>query len=336
MSRHRVTALARRYALATALLMLCHSHAALAYSCSAASPGTQNFGNVSPVSGNSYSISGTIAVTCTVAPLEGLVTGTVIRACLSIGLSSGSTPRSLANGSYSLQYNLYSDAAHTQVFGSVSSAPPTPVAVDFNLGLLGIITGGTSTVNVTLYGYVPASQISAPAGLYTQSFAGSNAAVNYTGYTGAAPACSGAWTSGGSFAFSVNATVINDCNISANPINFGSSGVLATALFATGAVTAQCTLNDNYTIALNAGTTVGATLADRQMTIAGGGSVAHYQLYTSSGYSAIWGDGTPGTSTLGGSGNGSNQTYVVYGQVPVQSTPKPGSYSDTVTATITY
>jgi spore coat protein U-like protein len=158
--------------------------------------------------------------------------------------------------------------------------------------------------------------------------------VNYTAYTGATPACSGAWRSGGSFGFTVNATVINDCNVSANNISFGSTGVLSTALVATGAVTAQCTLADSYSIALNAGAS--ASLTDRQMILAGGSAVTHYQLYTSSSYSAIWGDGTLGTSTVAGTGNGSNQTYVVYAQVPAQATPSPGAYADTITATVTY
>jgi spore coat protein U-like protein len=320
---------------AVALLVLCcHPHRVLAYSCSAASPGTQSFGNVSPVSGNAYSTSGTIAVTCTVAPLEGLVTGTEIIACLSIGGSSGSTPRTLANGTYSLQYNLYSDPAHTQIFGSVSSTPATPVAVVFNLGLLGILLGGTSTVNVPIYGYLPANQISAPAGSYSSSFSGSGASVNYTSFVGATPTCSAAWRSGGSFGFTVSAAVINDCNVSSNNVSFGSTGVLSAALFATGAVTAQCTLADNYSIALNAGAS--ASLTDRQMILAGGSAVAHYQLYTSSSYGSIWGDGTSGTSTVTGTGNGGNQTYVVYAEVPAQTTPTPGAYADTITATVTY
>ncbi len=327
-----------RHALGALLLLMVtlHSSRALAYSCSAASPGTQAFGNVSPVSGNSYSISGTIAVTCTVAPLEGLLSGTQIEACLSIGGSSGSTPRTLTNGTFTLQYNLYSDAAHTQVFGSVSSAPPAAVAVNFNLGLIGILLGGSSTVNVPLYAFAAANQIGAPAGTYTQSFSGSNAAVNYTAYTGSMPACSGAWASGGSFAFSVTATVINDCNLSANNINFGTVGLLSANLFATGAVTAQCTLNDSYSIALNAGTTPGASLADRRMILSGGSAVTHYQLYTSSSYASVWGDGTSGTSVTSGTGSGSSQIHVVYAEVPIQATPVPGAYGDTITATITY
>ena len=37
-----------------------------------------------------------------------------------------------------------------------------------------------------------------------------------------------------------------------------------------------------------------------------------------------------------GSGSGNQQVITVYGQVPAQSTPAPGSYSDTITATISF
>jgi spore coat protein U-like protein len=318
-------------------LMLCWlflPQSAQALSCSATSPGTQTFSGVSPVAGASYSTTGTIAVTCSVGILEGLVTGSVVRACLSISGASGATPRTLTNGSNTLQYNLYSDSAHTQVFGSTSSAPPAPVAIDFNLGLIGILLGGSATINVPLYGLLT-SQTTTPAGTYTQNFSAANTSVNYIIYTGTPPTCSGAWTSGGNFAFTVNAGVINDCNISASGITFGPSGVLTAALFANGAVTAQCTPSDSYSIALSAGTTAGASLSDRRMVGMTSSAIVHYQLYTSGSYATIWGDGVTG-STVGGTGNGSNQVYQVFGQVAAQATPKPDTYNDTVTATITY
>jgi len=274
-------------------------------------------------------------VTCTVAPAEGLLAGTHIIACLSIGGASGSSPRTLVNGANSLQYNLYSDSAHTQIIGSAAAAPPNPVAVDFNLGLLGILLGGTSSQSVSLYTSMPSGQTSLQAGNYSQSFSGGNAAVNYTAYTGTTPTCSAAWTSGGSFPFTVSATVINDCNITATNIDFGASGVLGVALSANGTLTAQCTSGDSYSIALNRGATAGASLNDRLMST-GGGSVVHYQLYTAASYTTIWGDGTSGTSTVGSTGSGATQSYTVFGSVAAQTTPAPGSYSDTITATITY
>ncbi len=325
------------YLLALAIIFFCHVPSAAALSCSAASPGTQNFGNVSPVSGNTYTTTGSIAVTCTVLPLDGLVNGAMIRACVSIGGSAGSTPRTLTYSSYSLQYNLYQDSAHTQVFGSVTSSPAAAVPVDFNVGLLGILLGGSATMNVPVYGLLTAGQTSAVAGLYAQSFSGTNAAVNYVAYTlGSTPACSSAWASGGSFPFAVNATVFNDCNITASNINFGSSGVLQASLYATGSIVVQCTLGDTLSIALNGGSTTGV-ITNREMLIQGGGtSVVHYGLFTSASYATTWGDGITGGSTVGGSTTGANQTFVVYGQVPAQSTPTAGAYADTVTATITY
>ena len=100
-------------------------------------------------------------------------------------------------------------------------------------------------------------------------------------------------------------------------------------------MSAQCTAGDSYSIALNSGTTTGATITDRLMR-SGGGSVVRYQLYTASNYSAVWGDGSSGTSTVSAVGTGSVQTYTVYGMVGVQSTPAPGTYTDVITATITY
>jgi spore coat protein U-like protein len=312
-----------------------HCSTAVAFTCNATSPGTQNFGNVSPVAGLAASTTGTIGVTCTVGLLEGLVNGTHIKACLSIGGAIGSNPRLLVNGANTLQYNLYSDPTHTQIIGSAAAAPPNPVSIDFDLGILGILLGGSATQNVALYAYLPASQTAAPAGTYSQSFSGSNALLNYTSYVGAAPTCSVAWTNGGSFPFSVSATLTNDCNISASNIDFGASGVLGSALTANATVSAQCTTGDSYSISLDSGTTPGATITDRRMR-SGGGAVVHYQLYTASNHSTIWGDGTSGTSAVGAVGTGSVQTYTVYGLVAAQATPAPGSYTDVITATITY
>ena len=60
-----------------------------------------------------------------------------------------------------------------------------------------------------------------------------------------------------------------------------------------------------------------------------------YQLYSNAGLSAVWGN-TVGTNTVTGTGNGGTQNLTVYGNVPVQATPSPGSYSDTVTVYVYY
>jgi spore coat protein U-like protein len=43
-----------------------------------------------------------------------------------------------------------------------------------------------------------------------------------------------------------------------------------------------------------------------------------------------------GTNTEAGTGTGTTQTITVYGQVPAQTSPAPGSYADVVNVTVTF
>jgi len=43
-----------------------------------------------------------------------------------------------------------------------------------------------------------------------------------------------------------------------------------------------------------------------------------------------------GTDTVAGTGTGALQSLTVYGQLPANQKVLPGSYSDTITVTITY
>ena len=61
-----------------------------------------------------------------------------------------------------------------------------------------------------------------------------------------------------------------------------------------------------------------------------------YQLYLDSQLKTAWGDGSAGTTMVTGTGSGAAQIIPVYGVVPVQGTPAPGTYSDTITATISF
>jgi len=89
---------------------------------------------------------------------------------------------------------------------------------------------------------------------------------------------------------------------------------------------------------LDGGTVSGSTVTSRLMagTAAGNtGTTLGFQLYSNSGLTTVWGN-TIGTNTVSGTGNGAAQTINVYGQVPVQTTPKPDTYQTTVTATVSY
>jgi spore coat protein U-like protein len=134
---------------------------------------------------------------------------------------------------------------------------------------------------------------------------------------------------------SVSATVTANCTVSTSPVAFGSIDALGGNYDATGAVTVNCTNGAAWSAAANQGSGSGATMASRRMT--SGANALTYHLYTNSGRTTMWGDGSSGTATVGGTGTGGAQVFTVYGRVPSgQTTVRAGSYSDTVSVTITY
>jgi len=134
--------------------------------------------------------------------------------------------------------------------------------------------------------------------------------------------------------FQVQLTITAQCIInSASTLNFGSQGLLLANVDQTSTLQVQCTDTTPYNIGLNAGTGSGATVAVRKLT--GGGSTINYSLYTDASRTTVWGN-TIGTDAVAGTGNGSSQSYTIYGRAPAQATPVPGAYADTITVTVTY
>ena len=148
--------------------------------------------------------------------------------------------------------------------------------------------------------------------------------------TGAASYSNGSKTT----TFNVSLTVIADCTIGANALDFGDAqGVLTTALSVNTTLNVTCTNTTPYNLGLSAGTGTGSSGTTRYMSGTGGntGTVQFY-LYQTAG-ATIWGN-TQGTDTKSGTGTGALQTITVYGQVPVQNTPAPDTYKSTITATV--
>jgi spore coat protein U-like protein len=133
--------------------------------------------------------------------------------------------------------------------------------------------------------------------------------------------------------FTVTATNATICSVAASTLNFGSAGVLRAALDATGSVTVTCTSALPYTIALDGGLSGATNPTQRLMSQAS--QHVTYGLYRDSPRAQPWGDSV-GTNTMAGTGTGLAQTLTVYGRVPAQATPSPGTYSDTVVVTISY
>lgn len=134
----------------------------------------------------------------------------------------------------------------------------------------------------------------------------------------------------------VSATVSANCTASTTPVAFGSIDVLSGSSFdATGGVTVTCTNGTAWSASAGLGGGAGATFASRKMTA--GANLLNYTLYTDSGRTTIWGDGTGGTAAVTNTGSGTPQNFTVYGRVlSGQATALAGAYSDTVLVTVTY
>jgi len=132
--------------------------------------------------------------------------------------------------------------------------------------------------------------------------------------------------------FGISATVVASCGVSATALAFGNyTGAVATT---SSTLTVTCSNSTAYNIGLSVGSGTNATVTTRSMTGPNSASLS-YQLYQDSGYSTYWGQ-TVGTDTLAGTGTGAAQAITVYGQIPASEYVAAGSYSDTITATITY
>jgi len=139
--------------------------------------------------------------------------------------------------------------------------------------------------------------------------------------------------------FQVSATVQPNCTTSATALGFGNYTPGGGALTANSTITVNCTKATGYTIWLNPGSTAGDAYTQRLM--ASGTNLLQYNLYTTAGFNTVFGDGTGSTGQAAGTGTGMANafTYTVYGQLldsTYNQASTPGTYTDTITVTVTY
>ena len=138
--------------------------------------------------------------------------------------------------------------------------------------------------------------------------------------------------------FLVSAEVTATCSISAVPLTFGAYDPLVTNvsndLVGQTNLTVTCTNLANTSIALSSGghVTTGAG-ATRQLS--DGTHFLTYSLYSDNTRTTAWGDGTLAPVRIY-QGIGAVDTVTVFGKVESNQKAAAGSYSDTVTATITF
>jgi spore coat protein U-like protein len=135
--------------------------------------------------------------------------------------------------------------------------------------------------------------------------------------------------------FQVRITIQAQClAATTNDLDFGSSGFLSSNVDAQSSIAVQCTNTTPYNVGFDQGVN-GSSVTARQMKGGPSNELVNYAIYSNAGRTTNWGN-TVGTDTVTGTGNGSPQTIQVYGRVPSQTTPTPGTYTDTITVTVTY
>jgi spore coat protein U-like protein len=287
---------------------------ASAQSCSATV--AVNFGTINLTTGGSVAISGTVNVTCSGTA------GSTVRACPGIG-----SPRLMTRSAGGqIAYELYSDAAHTTVWGSTAGSP-SPPQVDVSLG-----AGGSGAGSTTIYGLISAGQSGAPTTNANPNYAHAPTVLVGSAYTTGDPTCaaiSAANSAAGTA--SIQATYPPACTLAVNPLAFGTLASTVTAVDQSTTIQTHCSGGTPYTVSMNGGLTNAANPEAREMQK--GVDTLVYGLYRDSGHTQPWGIGAQAASS---NGSGSSQSIPVYGRVQAQPTPPSGNYTDTVIVTVDY
>lgn len=137
--------------------------------------------------------------------------------------------------------------------------------------------------------------------------------------------------------FEVRITIEDSCELTSAPtdMDFGTVQLLNQDYDADSSVFVTCTSGVVYSLSLDAGQNDDGTT--RRMI--NGTDFVSYRLYSDTGRTTLWGDGTTFGNEVSDTGTGVEQTVTVYGRVAEAdnaSTPPAAAYVDTVTVTVTF
>ncbi len=151
------------------------------------------------------------------------------------------------------------------------------------------------------------------------------------------------WSAGSTTGnLTVKITISQECKV--NPdgeatLNFGTPAILNQDADNAGTIKVMCTNNTPYSIGLNAGANPSnlGDVATRRMKGPGANDYVGYQLYADEGRKTVWGNTDKKDTVTSKIGDGTVQSYQVYGRVPkLAAVVATGAYSDTVTVTVTF
>ena len=126
-----------------------------------------------------------------------------------------------------------------------------------------------------------------------------------------------------------------NCTVTATAVTFGNYDPLAAASRnRNGRITIRCNGTGTFTVAISTGQS--GSYTPRYMTSGTTGDQLNYNLYTDAARSLIWGDGSGGTQTVSQPFSNNRVRLTVYGQIPALENIAAGSYTDSITATVTF
>ena len=306
----------------------------LAQSCTVTGPLQLNFGTVTAAARSDAQT--TLQLTCQGPADLWSILPAQFNVCVFVGegTPAGIAPRRMSNGNGAfMNYDLYADPARTQLVGPLGSAYPV-YSLSFDVGVR-----QSRQLSIPLYGRVPAGQ-NLPAAFPYLGTPGASVVRYSYGYVltpsvddcrnGAAGAGGGA----GQTAFTwtgVTANYANSCHINAaSDMDFGRSDGLASPREQTSTISLQCPIGAPWSVTLNDG----ANAAGGTRRMASAGNRITYELYRDASRLERWGS-SPATG-VAGIGTDNPSLLIVYGRIPAQPGTRAGSYTDTVTVTLTY
>ncbi len=142
---------------------------------------------------------------------------------------------------------------------------------------------------------------------------------------------------GATWALSPQSAVAASCSFtSVATVNFGTYDVFATSPNngGVGGLSIRCTgvgAGASFPVTLSTGQS--NSYASRVMK--SGTDQLNYNLYTTPQRTTVWGDGSGGSSVQTVNQNGTT-TYSIYGQIPPGQDVGVGTYTDSITATVTF
>lgn len=129
------------------------------------------------------------------------------------------------------------------------------------------------------------------------------------------------------------------CNVAATNINFGTYDVFSNSPSdSTGTVSVDCDEDPSPIVTIRIGPSFNSGgFNPRQMRHTTMPDRLNYNIFTDSSMSVIWGDGTQGTATVTDRVfRNSLWVRTMYGRIPAGQDVSVGTYSETVSVTITW